>query len=76
MPGLLIRELPVDLHRKLQESARRHHRSMTREALALLESALDLAPRPSELPPLLHTGTLLTQEFLERAKRQGRAGRE
>ncbi len=40
MPGLLIKNLPSALHRKLKESAARHHRSMTREALALLEQAL------------------------------------
>jgi plasmid stability protein len=72
MPGLLIKDLPSHLHRKLQERARRNHRSMTREALALLESALDPAPPPPELPPLLHAGSPLTREFLEQAKREGR----
>jgi plasmid stability protein len=72
MPGLLIKDLPSHLHRKLKERARRNHRSMPREALALLESALGLAPPPPELPPLLHTGRPLTRELLERAKREGR----
>ena len=40
MPALLIKDLPEALHRKLKEEAARHHRSMTREALMLLERAL------------------------------------
>ena len=72
MTGLLIKDLPSHLHLKLQERARRNHRSMTREALALLESALDQAPPPRDLPPLLHAGRPLTRDFLERAKRHGR----
>ena len=54
MPGLLIKDFPPELHRKLKEEAARHHRSMTRQALALLEQALttparnaaDLLPDP------------------------------
>ncbi len=54
MAGLLIKNLPPDLHRRLKEEAVRHHRSMTRQALVLLEQALsaptkntaDLLPEP------------------------------
>jgi plasmid stability protein len=54
MPGLLIKDFPPELHRKLKEEAARHHRSMTRQALALLEQVLttparnaaDLLPDP------------------------------
>ena len=54
MPGLLIKDFPPELHRRLKEDAARHHRSMTRQALALLEQALaapardaaDLLPDP------------------------------
>jgi plasmid stability protein len=54
MPGLLIKDFPPELHLKLKEDAARHHRSMTRQALALLEQALsaparnaaDLLPKP------------------------------
>jgi plasmid stability protein len=53
--GLLIKDLPSDLHRRLQDSARRHHRSMTREALALLESALGLTPQEPQLRTILIT---------------------
>ena len=40
MPGLLIKDFPPELHRRLKEEAERYHRSMTRQALALLEQAL------------------------------------
>lgn len=53
MPGLLIKDLPPELHRKLKEEAARHHRSMTRQALALLEQALaSPAKNAAELLPL------------------------
>ena len=40
MPGLLIKDFPKELHRRLKAEAARHHRSMTRQAMALLEQAL------------------------------------
>ncbi len=54
MSGLLIKDFPPELHRRLKEEAVRHHRSMTRQALALLEQGLsgpaknaaDLLPKP------------------------------
>lgn len=45
MPGLLIKDFPPELHRKLKEEAARYHRSMTRQALALLEQALSAPAR-------------------------------
>ncbi len=45
MPGLLIKDFPPELHRKLKDEAARHHRSMTRQALALLEQALSSETR-------------------------------
>ncbi|MBI3480536.1 MAG: Arc family DNA-binding protein [Nitrosomonadales bacterium] len=45
MSGLLIKDFPPELHRKLKEEAARHHRSMTRQALALLEQALSAETR-------------------------------
>lgn len=58
MPSLLIKDFPPELHRRLRDEAARNHRSMTRQALALLEQALaapardaaDLLPNP--LKPL------------------------
>lgn len=40
MPSLQIINLPQDIYNKLQLSAERNHRSMTLEAVTLLENAL------------------------------------
>ena len=58
MPDLLIKDFPPEMHRRLRDEAARNHRSMTRQALVLLEQALaapaedtaDLLPDP--LKPL------------------------
>ena len=58
MPGLLIKDFPPELHRRLKAEAERHHRSMTRQALALLEQALAAPARdaahllPNPLKPV------------------------
>lgn len=74
MPSLVIKNLPQELHRKLKEQASRHHRSMIREAVTLLEQALSGGPEVRKEPPVPFRGRLaLTDEFLDRAKREGRA---
>jgi len=74
MAGLLIKNVPTTLHRRLKEIAARHHRSMTREALALLEVAVDQAQRESkEFPAPFKGPHPLTDKFLNQAKREGRA---
>lgn len=72
MPGLLIKDLPSELHRKLKEQAARHHRSMTKEALALLQQALEPTPEVRELPPPFRGRVRLTDRLIDEAKRQGR----
>ena len=72
MPGLVIRNLPPELHRKLEERARRHHRSMAEEAVAILEQALEGGEGVKEAPPPYRGRFTLTQEFLDRARREGR----
>ena len=73
MAALLIRDFPPELHRKLRQSAEKNRRSMTKEAIALLELGLQTGPPTRrELPPPIDLGFPLTDEFLERAKREGR----
>jgi len=72
MPGLVIKDLPAKLHRKLKEQAIRHHRSMTKEVLAVLERALSEADRPQEVPPPFKGCFALTDEFIDQARRAGR----
>ena len=73
MPGLVIKDFPDSLHRKLKEQAARHHRSMTREALALLEHGLEQTPAVAALPPPFKGRIPLTDRWLDKAKRSGRA---
>jgi len=73
MAALLIRDLPPELHRKLKRSADRNRRSVTKEAIALLETALTKPAAPqAELPVPLRGNFPLTDDLLDRAKREGR----
>ena len=62
MPGLLIKDFPPELHRRLKQEAARHHRSMARQALALLEQALIAPARdaPDLLPDPLKPAKAVT----------------
>lgn len=72
MPGLVIKDLPPELHRKLKEQAARHHRSMTKEVLAVIERALSEGAVPKEAPPPFKGRFALTDKFIGRARREGR----
>lgn len=71
MPALVIKNLPPELHRRLKERARNHHRSMTQEAIEILENALQAKTPPPWPPPLKGTSPI-TNDFIDWAKRQGR----
>lgn len=72
MAGLVIKDLPDELHRKLKAQAARHHRSMTKEAVALLERGLQMEDVVQE-PPAPYRGKFqLDEKFLDAAKREGR----
>jgi plasmid stability protein len=74
MPGLLIKEFPEALHYKLKARAARNKRSMTKEALLLLETALNEdSEEPFVLPEPIQGTVLLTDEMIDNAKREGRA---
>lgn len=74
MAGLLIRELPDDLHRKLRMRAKQNRRSMSKEALILLEMAFtSVEPKRTPMPQPFKGKFLLTDEWIEQAKAEGRA---
>ncbi len=78
MAALVIKSLPETLHRKLKEEAGRHHRSMTKEALCILEEKLasPASGAPSTPPrlPRPHRGKFpLTDALIRRWKREGMA---
>jgi len=71
MPALVIKDLPVALHRRLKDEAAQHHRSMTQEAIVVLEQGLH---RVQAVPRFkAYRGTFeLTNDFIDSAKREGR----
>ena len=79
MPTLVVKNLPDQLHERLKVQAQQHHRSITKEAIALIEQGL-LAPRVGDaahadesLPPLLHLPSgALTTKWIEAAIADGR----
>lgn len=76
MPGLLIKELPKDLHRKLKARAAAHRRSLSSEAIVILETALHDRSGPPTLAEIDQLRTRgrqpLTQSVLDRARRRER----
>lgn len=76
MAGLLIKDLPGDLHRKLKSRAAANRRSLSAEAMTILESALDDRSGPPTLEDVdrmrLKGARPLTQAILDRAKRDRR----
>ena len=76
MPGLLLKEFPDDLHRRLNERAARNHRSMAREALAILQAVLRGPAGPPRLEDVdawrIKGPKPLTDELLEEARALGR----
>lgn len=74
MATLVIKNLSDDLHARLKEQARRHHRSVTKEVVTLIETGLT-APRPAPVlsPPLrLRGGRRPDIDDIEAAVAEGR----
>ena len=74
MATLVIKNLPDDLHARLKEQARRHHRSVTKEVVSLIESGVAEPRLPPKLsPPLkLAGGYRPDAEDIEAAIAEGR----
>ncbi len=74
MPALLIKNVPPILHEKLKEEAQRHHRSMTKEALCILEQGLGAASARSlrDVKPV-PCGIQIDDSWIRRAREWGRS---
>ena len=53
MATIVIRDLPDDLHERLKAQAKRNHRSLNKETVALIERQLTEPRAMPELPPPL-----------------------
>jgi hypothetical protein len=71
MAGLLIKDIPPEVHEWLKQEAKRNRRSMTQQAIFVFEERMHRF-RALKFPPPARTRTLLTAEFIDRAKREGR----
>jgi hypothetical protein len=71
MPALLIKDIPREVHEWLKREAERNRRSMTQQAIVVLEERMRRF-RPVRFPPPVQTRTILTAEFIDRAKSEGR----
>lgn len=76
MASLLIRNLPDAIHVRLKERAARHRRSLSREALVILEASLKDAEGRPTLESMdrrrVRGKKPLTDAILRRAKATGR----
>jgi len=76
MAGLLIKELPSELHRKLKKRAEANRRSLSSEAITILETALDDRSGPPTLEQIdklrVRGRRPLTQSIIDRARRRDR----
>jgi plasmid stability protein len=76
MSGLLIKELPKDLHRKLKERAFANRRSLSGEAITILETVLHDRSGPPTIEEIdrlrVHGRRPLRQEIIDLARRRER----
>jgi len=71
MPALLIKDIPREVHDWLKREAKRNRRSMTQQAIVVFEERMRRF-QPVKFPSPARTRTLLTAEFIDQAKREGR----
>ncbi len=76
MAGLLLKDIPPTLHERLRARAAAHRRSLSAEALTILEEALEDRAGPptlAEIDAMRVRGRVpLTQELIDAARREGR----
>ena len=72
MVSLLIKNLPDKIHQRLKAQAERHHRSLNKEVITLLETAVIQAPEET-LPEPVPLKRPLNPELLDWARREGRS---
>lgn len=72
MAGLLIKDLPRDVHAWLKREAEIHRRSMTQQVIVLFEERMRRF-RPVHFPPPFKLKEPLSDEFIMKAKKEGRA---
>lgn len=73
MPAILIKDVSPHLHAWLKEEAVRNRRSMTQQAVVMLEASMN-RPQPIHFPSsIILKGKMLTLREIDQAKKEGRA---
>lgn len=72
MAAILLKDVPDGLRQRLKTESKRNRRSMTQEAICLLEEALHLR-MPAALPKPVATKKPFSQQWLSKAIQAGRA---
>lgn len=72
MAALLIKNLPADVHEWLKHEAERNRRSMTQQVIVLFEERMRRF-KPVHFGPPVKLSEPLTDDFVNKAKREGRA---
>ena len=76
MAGLLIKDLPNELHRRLKKRAEANRRSLSSEAITILETVLEDRSGPPTLEQIdklrMRGRRPLTQSVIDRARRRER----
>jgi hypothetical protein len=74
MPAIVVRDMPVEMHRRLKSAALQHHRSMNREVLAILEQTLETHD-VAELPPPVKGKRPVDPRWIVQVIREARDGK-
>lgn len=74
MSAIVVRDLPPALHQRLKAEAARHHRSMNREIIAILEREVG-ASAVMELPPPVKGLKPVDGEWIVKVIRDARDGK-
>ena len=62
MPSIQVRDLPEQIYRKLQNNAKKDHRSLSQQAIVTLEKGLGIDDNPRERRRVL-VSQILSREF-------------
>jgi len=69
MATVLIKNLPDALHQQLKRRAEKHHRSLNKEVIALIEAALT-GPQEEDVSEPVETRHLRTAHLLDEVRRR------
>lgn len=70
----LIRKMPVEVYKLLEQAAKEHYRSKTQEAIVVLTQGLSTYSHKIKKPQPLKWKKKISTKFIEEAIKEGREG--